>query len=129
MTRLVVLTTPELADGYRLAGVAVCEVASPAEAAERLEELLESEHGVIALHAPYFHALARPLRRRLDALRAPAGRGASGGHDARGGRRPPRAAAQAAPPGRRLRDHLPRRIENPMTTLEQPLRGSTGTGR
>jgi vacuolar-type H+-ATPase subunit F/Vma7 len=71
MTRLVVLTTPELADGYRLAGVAVCEVASAAEAAERLEELLEREHGVIALHAPYFHALARPLRRRLDALRAP----------------------------------------------------------
>jgi vacuolar-type H+-ATPase subunit F/Vma7 len=71
MTRLVVLTTPELADGYRLAGAAVSEVASPAEAAARIEEMLESERGVIALHAPYFHALARPLRRRLDALRAP----------------------------------------------------------
>jgi vacuolar-type H+-ATPase subunit F/Vma7 len=71
MTRLVVLTTPELADGYRLAGVTVCEVASAAEAAERLEELLEREDGVIAVHAPYFHAFARPLRRRLDALRAP----------------------------------------------------------
>ncbi len=71
MTRLVVVTTPALADGYRLAGVAVYEVASPADAAARLEDLLESEHGVIALHAPFFHALARPLRRRLDALRTP----------------------------------------------------------
>ncbi len=71
MSRLLVLTTPELAGGYRLAGVAVREVTSPEVAAERLEELLESEQGVIALHAPYFDALARPLRRRLDTLRAP----------------------------------------------------------
>jgi vacuolar-type H+-ATPase subunit F/Vma7 len=71
MTRLVVITTPELADGYRLAGVAVYEAASSAEAAARLQELLASEHGVIALHDPYFHALPRPLLRRLDAPRAP----------------------------------------------------------
>ena len=71
MSRLLVLTTPELATGYRLGGVAAIEVASPAEAAARLEELLEREDGVIAVHAPFFHALDRPLRRRLDALRAP----------------------------------------------------------
>jgi vacuolar-type H+-ATPase subunit F/Vma7 len=71
MTRLVVITTPELADGYRLAGVTVYESASSAEAAALLEELLASEQGVIALHDPYFHAFARPLRRRLDALSAP----------------------------------------------------------
>jgi vacuolar-type H+-ATPase subunit F/Vma7 len=71
MTRLLVLTIPELADGYRLAGVAVREVASPEEAAARLEELLESEDGVIALHDPYFRGLSRPLRQRLDALRTP----------------------------------------------------------
>jgi vacuolar-type H+-ATPase subunit F/Vma7 len=71
MSRLLVLTIPELAAGYRLAGVATLEVASPAEAAARLEQLLEHEDGVIAVHAPYFHALPRPLRRRLDALRVP----------------------------------------------------------
>ena len=71
MSRLLVLTTRELAVGYRLGGVAVIEVASPAETAARLEELLEREDGVIAVHAPYFHALDAPLRRRLDALRAP----------------------------------------------------------
>lgn len=71
MSRLLVLTTPELAAGYRLAGVATLEIASPAEAADRLEALLESETGVIAVHGPYFHALARPLRQRLDTLPAP----------------------------------------------------------
>ena len=71
MPRLLVLTTKELATGYRLAGVAVHEVASAAEAGERLEQLLETEDGVIALHAPYFHALGRPLRRRLDMVGVP----------------------------------------------------------
>ena len=71
MSRLLVLTTPDLAAGYRLGGVAAIEVASTAEAAARLEELLGREDGVIAVHAPFFHAFGRPLRRRLDALRAP----------------------------------------------------------
>ena len=32
---------------------------------------MEREDGVIAVHAPYFHALERPLRRKLDALDKP----------------------------------------------------------
>jgi vacuolar-type H+-ATPase subunit F/Vma7 len=71
MSRLLVLTTPELATGYRLAGVAVLEVSSSADAATRLEQLLDHHDGVIAVHAPYFHAFGRSLRRRLEALRAP----------------------------------------------------------
>jgi vacuolar-type H+-ATPase subunit F/Vma7 len=71
VSRLLVLTTPELAAGYRLAGVTALEVASSAEAAARTEELLDREDGVIAVHAPYFHGFARSLRRRLDARRAP----------------------------------------------------------
>ena len=71
MSRLLVITTPELAAGYRLAGAATLEAASVAQAASRLEELLEHEDGVIALHGPYFRALPPLLRRRLDALRAP----------------------------------------------------------
>jgi vacuolar-type H+-ATPase subunit F/Vma7 len=71
MSRLIVLTTSRLAAGYRLAGVATTEVESAAEAAAALEELLEREDGVIAVHAPYFHAFSRSLRLRLDALRAP----------------------------------------------------------
>jgi vacuolar-type H+-ATPase subunit F/Vma7 len=71
MSRLLILTTRELAVGYRLAGAETREVASTDEAQAALEELLASEDGVIAIHAPFFHALPRLLRRRLDALRAP----------------------------------------------------------
>ena len=71
MSRLLVLTTSELAVGYRLAGASTVEVSSAAETRATLEELLDREDGVIAVHAPYFHALPLPLRRRLDALRTP----------------------------------------------------------
>ena len=72
MSRLLVLTTRELAAGYRLAGVSVLEVASAEDAATQLvEELLEQEDGVIAVHAPFFHRFPTPLRRRLDARLTP----------------------------------------------------------
>jgi len=71
VSRLLVLTTPELALGYRLAGAATLEVSSPEEASSRLKELLPHEWGVVAVHEPYFQALDRTLRIRLDALRAP----------------------------------------------------------
>jgi vacuolar-type H+-ATPase subunit F/Vma7 len=71
MSRLLVLTIRELAVGYRLAGVATLEVASPDETQSRLLELLQHEQGVIAVHAPYFHALNRSLRRQLDATDKP----------------------------------------------------------
>lgn len=71
MSRLLILTTPELAPGYRLAGAATLEVSSVEAATARLEELLPNEQGVVALHEPYLHALDRTLRMRLDALRAP----------------------------------------------------------
>ena len=71
MSRLLVLTTRDLAVGYRLAGASTVEVASTAQTAAALEELLAGENGVIAVHAPYFDALPTPLRRRLDSLRIP----------------------------------------------------------
>ena len=71
MSRLLVLTTRDLAIGYRLAGASTVEVASTAQTAAALEELLTGEDGVIAVHAPYFDTLPRPLRRRLDSLRVP----------------------------------------------------------
>ena len=71
MSRLLILTTRNLAVGYRLAGATTIEVASTTQTAATLEELLVDEDGVIAVHAPYFDALPTPLRRRLDALRTP----------------------------------------------------------
>ncbi|MPZ83615.1 MAG: hypothetical protein GEV28_25780 [Actinophytocola sp.] len=71
MSRLLVLTTRDLAVGYRLAGATTVEVGSAAQASAALEDLLDGEDGVIAVHAPYFDALPGPLRRRLDSLRTP----------------------------------------------------------
>ena len=71
MSRLLILTTRDLAVGYRLAGATTVEIASAVQAAATLEELLVDEDGVIAVHAPYFDALPTPLRRRLDSLSTP----------------------------------------------------------
>jgi vacuolar-type H+-ATPase subunit F/Vma7 len=70
--RLIVLTTPELDPGYRLAGVATRTVASAAETELALEQLLAAgADDVIAVHEPFFHELDRSLRRRIDTLAAP----------------------------------------------------------
>lgn len=71
MSRLLVLTTTELAIGYHVAGAATIEVGSLEQAVAALEDLLVTEDGVIAMHAPYFHALPPPIRARLDAISAP----------------------------------------------------------
>jgi vacuolar-type H+-ATPase subunit F/Vma7 len=71
MSRLLILTTPELAVGYRLAGATTLEVTTPDETRLTLEKLLEDEDGVIAVHAPYFQALPQPLRQRLGLLSKP----------------------------------------------------------
>jgi vacuolar-type H+-ATPase subunit F/Vma7 len=75
MGRLIVLTTPELEPGYRLAGVEARPLGSAAEAAERLHELLdqpgEEDGDVIAVHEPFFNELPGVLRRKIDSLASP----------------------------------------------------------
>jgi vacuolar-type H+-ATPase subunit F/Vma7 len=73
MGRLIVLTTPELVPGYRLAGAEARAVGSAGEAAESLHELLadDGEGDVIAVHEPFFNSLDAPLRRRIDSLVSP----------------------------------------------------------
>jgi vacuolar-type H+-ATPase subunit F/Vma7 len=73
MGRLIVLTTPELAAGYRLAGAATRAIESVADAADTVHELLAAggEGDVIAVHEPFFNALDAPLRRRIDSLVSP----------------------------------------------------------
>jgi vacuolar-type H+-ATPase subunit F/Vma7 len=73
MGRLTVLTTPQLEPGYRLAGVATRAIASVAETAQALDELLEQgeEGDVVAVHEPFFNGLDASLRRRIDSLASP----------------------------------------------------------
>jgi vacuolar-type H+-ATPase subunit F/Vma7 len=73
MGHLIVLTTPDLEPGYRLAGVATRSLDSAREAAEVVDELLArpSEGDVIAVHEPFFNELPGVLRRRIDLLASP----------------------------------------------------------
>ena len=73
MSRLVVLTTPEIAPGYRLAGAATVEVSSAEQAAAEVLDLVDrrEERGVIAMHEPFHAALGRNLRRRFDETTEP----------------------------------------------------------
>ena len=84
MGQLIVLTTPELERGYRLAGVTTHAVDSTRETEQTLHDLLEAgaEGDVIAVHEPFFQNLDSPLRQRIDAslsplvIALPGGRGA-----------------------------------------------------
>lgn len=71
MSRLLVVTTPELALGYRLAGAGTLAVGSPEEAGDAIGALLAEEEGVIAVHEPFFRELDPRFRLRLDALQRP----------------------------------------------------------
>jgi vacuolar-type H+-ATPase subunit F/Vma7 len=73
MGRLIVMTTPELQIGYRLAGVATHASGSTDEAAKALRELLDAgaKGDVIAVHEPFFNELDSRLRRRIDSLVSP----------------------------------------------------------
>lgn len=71
--RLVVLTTPAAAAGYRLAGVTVL-VAEDADAGSMaLERLLDAgqEGGVVAVHRAFLEAAGPALRGRADAGTTP----------------------------------------------------------
>jgi len=71
--RLLILTTPELAPGYRMAGVATVAIEDAEEAAEALTDLLAggAERGIVAVHEPHLEALAPAVRRRVDASDEP----------------------------------------------------------
>lgn len=68
--RLLVLTTPELAPGYRLAGVEARVAASPGEAEGHLAELL-ADAGIVAVHEPFLEQLDPELRGRLESSTRP----------------------------------------------------------
>jgi vacuolar-type H+-ATPase subunit F/Vma7 len=68
MSQLTVVVPPELADGYRLAGVRAEEADSAAAAALVLDRITAaSGHpgGVIAVHHPYLRELDKRWQRKL----------------------------------------------------------------
>jgi len=66
MPQVTVIVPPELAAGYRLAGVRTETAADAAAAGRVLDRLLAgSDPGVIAMHAPFLHGLGERWQRRL----------------------------------------------------------------
>lgn len=72
MYKLVVLTDPENALGFRLAGVDVEEATTVTEAREKLVALINSDtSGIIAINEGFMGAIDDRTRQRIDSLYRP----------------------------------------------------------
>lgn len=72
MARLLVITDPETAVGFRLAGVEVTETTNPAEARERLLALLRAREAAIVVYNEHFaSALPESYRAQLEESLSP----------------------------------------------------------
>ena len=72
MTRLVVVTTPELASGFRLGGARAIAAESAEDAARALASIFAGgEAAVVAVHEPFLAAIEPALRRRCEESVAP----------------------------------------------------------
>jgi vacuolar-type H+-ATPase subunit F/Vma7 len=70
--RLIILTTPALEAGFRLAGVDIRVVTSPEEAEESIHALLaQGQRGVISVHRPFFESIDPGFRLRLESSVSP----------------------------------------------------------
>lgn len=72
MYKLVVLTDPDNALGFRLAGVDVVEASSENEAREKLVALINDDtSGIIAINEGFMGAIDERTRQRIDTLYRP----------------------------------------------------------
>jgi vacuolar-type H+-ATPase subunit F/Vma7 len=72
MPKVIVVTDPYRADGFRLAGVDVLEAADAEEAQSLIQSLLDSEDaGVVAVNTQFLDDLSDRMRSRIDQLMRP----------------------------------------------------------
>jgi len=72
MYKVVVLTDPDTAYGFRLAGVDVYEADDPAEARQQINRLLEDENtGILAVNEGFLAAIDDRVRARIEATYRP----------------------------------------------------------
>jgi len=70
--KAIVVTDPETADGFRLAGVDVIEAEGPEEARERIRALLDDETaGILAVNESFYEALDDKTREKIDSIYRP----------------------------------------------------------
>ena len=65
MPRMAVVTDPETATGFRLAGVEVREATSPAEALEHLRSLIAHDYGLAAVNEALLVGIGEDLSRAM----------------------------------------------------------------
>ncbi|MBW7885629.1 MAG: V-type ATP synthase subunit F [Caldilineaceae bacterium] len=72
MAQLIVITHPDLAAGFRLAGVETYSASSPEEAQRQLQALLDDEEaGLIAMDQGFLEALDSQTQRRIERIYRP----------------------------------------------------------
>jgi len=72
MYKVVVLTDPETADGFRLAGVDVYQVEDTVEATREISRLLEDERtGILAVNEGFLVGLDERIQKRIEATYRP----------------------------------------------------------
>ncbi len=72
MYKLIVLTDPENADGFRLAGVDVEIAATGEEARRRLNELVDDDNsGIIAVNESMMASIDERLQKKIDSIYRP----------------------------------------------------------
>lgn len=72
MYKLVVLTDPDTALGFRLAGVDVYELRTPVEIRKKINALLnDDETGIIAINESFMAALDERLQKKIDSIYRP----------------------------------------------------------
>ncbi|HSK46410.1 MAG TPA: V-type ATP synthase subunit F [Coriobacteriia bacterium] len=72
MYKLIVLTDPDTADGFRLAGVDVHVVESIDLVREKLNKLLdEEESGIIAVNEQFIAAIDERTQKKIDSIYRP----------------------------------------------------------
>jgi V/A-type H+-transporting ATPase subunit F len=70
--KTIVVTDPETADGFRLAGVDVVEADTPEAAVEHIKRLLDDENaGILAINESFYNALDEKTLEKIDSVYRP----------------------------------------------------------
>ncbi|MBC7253573.1 MAG: V-type ATP synthase subunit F [Actinobacteria bacterium] len=72
MYKAIVITDPETADGFRLAGVSVIEVENADEAREKIKALLDDpDAGILAVNESFYNAIDEKTQEKIDRIYRP----------------------------------------------------------
>ena len=72
MYKVVILTDPETANGFRLAGVDVYEADGPEEAKSKMNRLLEDDRtGILAVNESFLTEIDERVKERIESLYRP----------------------------------------------------------